>query len=60
MKQEIEKLFQQQMTRKEFLQYVGSALLLVFGVGAILRAFKIGPKDSSKGYGASLYGGIRR
>ena len=61
MKQEIENLFQQEMTRKEFLQYVGSALFLLLGFGAILRAFKLGPKEANKGYGASMYGGgVRR
>lgn len=61
MKQEIEKLFQQEMTRREFLQYVGSAVLLMLGFSAILRAFKVGPKESNvKGYGASMYGGVRR
>ncbi len=61
MKQEIDALFQQQMDRKEFLQYIGSALLLVLGAGSILKALKMSPKSqtSSKGYGGSLYGGFK-
>ena len=60
MKQEFEKLLQQEMSRKEFLQYVGSALLLVVGFGAILKAFKIGPQEASRGYGLSNYGGVKQ
>jgi hypothetical protein len=62
-KNEVENLFQQEMNRKEFLQYVGSALLLVLGAGSLLKALKIGQKPGEKstsGYGASLYGGPKR
>jgi hypothetical protein len=59
MKNEIDKLFQQEMTRKEFLQYAGSALLFAVGIGSILKAFRPGKSqaDSSLSYGGSAYGG---
>ena len=62
MKEEIDTLFQQQMDRKEFLQFVGSALLLVLGAGSVLKALKIGTKSqlSEKGYGSSSYGGHKK
>ena len=56
MRNEIEKLFSQEMTRKEFLQYVGSAFLLAIGLGGILKALHHSPKQS-RGYGVSSYGG---
>lgn len=58
MKNEIDKLFQQEMTRKEFLQYTGSALLFAVGLGSLFKAFRPAKQsDSSLGYGGSAYGG---
>lgn len=60
MKQEIQTLFEQKMTRKEFLQYVGSAFLFAVGVGSLLKAFRPASKSNSLGYGTSLYGGAKQ
>lgn len=51
-------LTQKEMNRKEFLQYIGIASLLVFGAGSILRAFGGGQvgKNSTEGYGSNTYG----
>lgn len=59
MKNELENILQQKMNRKEFLQYVGSAILMILGVSSLLKALNIGQhaQKSTTGYGASLYGG---
>jgi hypothetical protein len=48
------------MTRKQFLQYVGSALLFAVGAGSLVKALRQGAEktgQSAAGYGASTYGG---
>lgn len=62
-KQELENLLQQEMSRKEFLQYVGSALLVFVGVGSLMKILKISPaqkNSTNSGYGSSQYGGVKR
>ena len=59
MKLQIDALLQQEMTRKEFLQYAGSALLMLFGVSSVIKALQSGATPRARkpaGYGASLYG----
>ncbi len=58
MKLQLAALLQQKMTRKEFLQYAGSLVLVVLGVSAVLKSLQ-GRSTSSvrpMGYGASTYG----
>ena len=62
MKEQLSLLFEKQMSRKEFLQYVGSGLLVMFGVSGLLKALtgqsmhrNTTPQDI--GYGSSNYGG---
>lgn len=60
MKDQIDNLFQQKLTRKEFLQYIGSGLLVIFGVSNLLKALQAPIKKqpvSGMGYGSSAYGG---
>lgn len=60
MKNQLEQILQQDMTRKEFLQYVGGALLAAFGITALLRNLlqqKPTVQQSSFGYGGGAYGG---
>jgi hypothetical protein len=58
MKQQIAELMNTEMTRKEFLQHVGAAILVVLGVSAMLGALQ--PRSSKNGYGSSAYGGTKR
>ena len=57
MRNEIDKLFAKEMTRKEFLQYIGSAFLFTVGVGSLIKAIKPGSRVAQMGYGSSPYGG---
>lgn len=59
MREQIDELFSREMTRKEFLQHVGSGILILLGISGMLRALTQ-PKGRSQGYGHSAYGGIRR
>lgn len=60
MKDQIEQLFSKEMTRKEFLQHVGAAALVVLGVSGLVNALQ--PKHHARtlGYGASAYGGQKK
>ncbi len=63
MKEQIEDLFQQKLTRKEFLQYIGSGLLVAFGISNLLKAIQQPikkPELSGVGYGTSAYGGLAK
>lgn len=60
MKLQIESLLQQTMTRKEFLRYVGSAILVLFGISTVLKSLQTNQSASTKtsmGYGSDAYGG---
>lgn len=59
MREQIDELFSTEMTRKEFLQHVGSGILILFGISGLLKAL-MQPKSRTQGYGSSAYGGIRR
>lgn len=58
MRNELDKLFAKEMTRKEFLRYIGSAFLFAVGVGGLLKNLKLSsPGVAQMGYGSSPYGG---
>lgn len=61
MKAQINELFSKEMTRKEFLQHIGGALLVLFGISGLMKALLGTQKQSaSAGYGSSAYGGMKR
>ena len=62
MREQIDELFGKEMSRKEFLQHVGSGLLIIFGISGLLKALTQQPKAQSRstGYGVSAYGGARK
>jgi hypothetical protein len=54
------KVLSQPMNRKQFLARSGAALLVLVGVGSVLKALGgegFGSKGSGSGYGQSAYGG---
>jgi hypothetical protein len=55
----VEKLLSSQMTRREFLGFLGAAALAVIGVGAILDGLHglVNNKEANAGYGGGAYGG---
>lgn len=60
---QIDALFNKEMSRKEFLQHVGAGLLIVFGISGVLKALAqqdARTQKTSFSYGASAYGGQRR
>lgn len=60
MKNDVEKLLQKQMDRKDFIKHVGIGFAAIMGVTAIaktLSAMTNGGKSQSSGYGSSAYGG---
>lgn len=58
----IDTLMRQEMSRKDFLRYIGVALLGIMGVSKFLSGLDSAPGSlekkapSSKGYGVSAYG----
>lgn len=62
MKQQISEVLEKDVTRKEFLQYVGSALLIMFGVSNLIKMLHAQPKGTnvSAGYGDNSYGGSKK
>lgn len=66
MKTKLTNVLAQEMNRKEFLRYMGVAVLMLVGGGAILQALgalqspKRSSGNTSYGYGSSSYGGLRR
>lgn len=64
MKTQLAEILNQEMDRKSFLRYVGIASVLLLGGGAIINALgamkpKVTSRQSSLGYGGSVYGGQR-
>lgn len=61
MKTQLNDLLSREMSRKEFLQYIGSGVLVLFGVSGLMRALlQLQPKSSravGMSYGSSAYGG---
>ena len=63
MKNQIDELFGKEMSRKEFLQHIGSGLLILFGISGVLKALTQQQPKGQKlnvGYGSSAYGGFKR
>lgn len=64
MKNQLEQILQQDMTRKEFLQYVGGALLAALGITALLRNLMqhkpAAIQQADFGYGGGSYGGAKK
>lgn len=61
MRHELDALLGKEMTRKEFLQHVGAALLMAFGIAGLLSALtKPQMRKASHGYGFSAYGGASK
>lgn len=64
MKEQIDTLLSTEMSRKEFLQRIGSGMLILFGVSGLLKALTQqntrGGRQQSLGYGSSAYGGAKR
>ncbi len=66
MRKSIENLLQQELTRKEFIQYIGSGLMVIFGISSVLKAIQapILKKDRSlsggSNYGSQAYGGKQK
>lgn len=62
MKNQLENLMVKEMSRKEFLQYVGSGLLVMFGISGLIKALvgnQLDTRQSANDYGFSTYGGKR-
>ena len=64
MKNQFDALLQKDMTRKEFLQYIGGALLVSFGVTNLIKTLlQTKPASTQKaelGYGGNAYGGAEK
>ena len=60
-KQNIAKLLDKEMDRKDFLKHVGIAAVAMTGAGAILKTLSQQPTsrtaNQAYGYGGSVYGG---
>jgi uncharacterized protein (DUF927 family) len=60
-KENLQKLFDKQMTRKEFLAHIGAAILIVIGVKGIMDHLvsrtEPGKSKSDQGYSSGAYGG---
>lgn len=64
-KAQINELLSKEMSRKEFLQHIGSGMLVLFGISGLMKALlqqqpKTASRPSSTGYGSSAYGGAGR
>jgi len=62
-KTQINKLLNKEMSRKEFLQHIGSGILIMLGVSGLMKALlqsqphsQSPERDISNGYGSSAYG----
>ncbi len=62
--QMVNELLARELTRKEFIMQVGSALLVMFGVSGLLKGLmqmkNPAPRLQHEGYGTSAYGGLKR
>ena len=46
-----------QMTRKEFLIYIGAVLMAIFGISSMMNLFSdLSPRKVTSGFGAGPYG----
>jgi arginine exporter protein ArgO len=67
MKDNMSALLNKEVSRKEFLQHVGIAILALIGVGGLLKTLSESSKNqlqqssqSGFGYGSGTYGGIKK
>jgi hypothetical protein len=63
MRDQIDALLSKEMSRKEFLQHIGSGFLILFGISGLLRALTqqhTPSRGQGTGYGSSAYGGAKR
>lgn len=61
MREQIDELFNTEMSRKEFLQHVGASLLVLFGISGLLKALtQQKGRSQTMSYGSSAYGGMKR
>ena len=61
--QALDELLSQEMSRKQFVMQVGSAVMVMFGVSGLLKALlqmKNPTHHVQNGYGISAYGGLKR
>lgn len=56
----LEKLFQREMTRREFLAFAGLFVISIFGISSFLKNIRTftGTQPVSHGFGSGPYGGI--
>jgi hypothetical protein len=61
MKDQLQTLLNKEMSRKEFLQHVGAALLMLFGISGLINSLTHKTTQTNRvqniGYGSSAYGG---
>lgn len=66
MNKHLQTVFEQPMNRKEFLGYIGAAILAVIGVSGMLKALLHHESKGSVsggvagGYGSTAYGGAKK
>jgi hypothetical protein len=64
MKDQLQTLLSKEMSRKEFLQHIGAALLMLFGVSGLINSLTQKTTQTSRvqsmGYGSSAYGGSEK
>ncbi len=59
----LEKILKEELSRREFLQYAGATLLSLIGLAGFLKTLgNSKPKQIAQdaGYGASVYGGVKK
>ncbi len=57
----LQELLEKRLSRREFLTYVGAAIVAMTGVHAFLKTLTSQNKqNSSLGYGSGPYGGIKK
>lgn len=66
MNKHVQAIFEKPMNRKEFLGYIGAAILAVVGVSGMIKALLHHDSGSSaaqgvaSGYGSTAYGGAKK
>ncbi|HTE22190.1 MAG TPA: hypothetical protein VK674_04055 [Candidatus Limnocylindria bacterium] len=64
MREQIDELFNKEMSRKEFLQHIVSGLLILFGMSGVIKALTQQSGHPGRraigGYGSSAYGGMKK
>ncbi len=60
----LEKLFDKNMDRKQFLAHIGAGFLVIVGISGLLKSLlEYGHKPRARvasGYGSTTYGGIKK